>query len=104
MRRRSVHFFTVFLLLLIPFAALGQTAQVGIITGMVNDQTGAVLPGVTVEAKHQEKGFSRNAVTDASGKFRMAQLPPGPYTITATLSGFETTTLKGNLVETEKTT
>src|SRR6266516_2786711 len=100
MKRNSGHFFAVLLLILVPAAAWAQTAQVGVIAGTVKDQTGAVLPGVTVEAKHQEKGSSRTAVTDSSGKYRMAQLPPGPYTVTASLSGFDTRTMKNNIVET----
>src|SRR5882672_7570591 len=90
--------------LLIPIALLAQTAQLGQITGTVKDPTGAVLPGVAIEAKHQEKGVIRSATTDASGQFRMPSMPLGPYTITATLSGFETATLRRNLVENEKTT
>ncbi len=96
--------FALLFVLFIPVALLAQTAQVGQITGMVKDQTGAVLPGVTVEAKHQEKGLARSTTTDSSGEFRMPSMPLGPYTITATLSGFETSRLNNNLVENEKTT
>ena len=95
--------FAIFVLL-IPIALLAQTAQVGQITGTVKDPTGAVLPGVNIEAKHQEKGVIRSTTSDASGQFRMPSMPLGPYTITATLSGFETATLRKNLVENEKTT
>ncbi len=103
-RRSPFTCITLCLVLLLPVSLLAQTAQVGTITGLVKDQTGAVLPGVTLEAKHQEKGLTRSTTTDSSGRFRMPSIPLGPYTITATLSGFATATLKNNLVEAEKTT
>ena len=102
--RRGVLFLFVGVCLLIPSFVLGQTSQTGVLAGTVRDQTGAVLPGVTIEAQSQEKGFSRTATTDAAGRFRMGAMPLGPYTITATLSGFETAKVKDNLVESDKTT
>ena len=66
-------------------------AQGGSITGMVRDTSGAVLPGVTVEVASPaliEK--SRSAVTDGSGQYRIVDLRPGTYTVTATLTGFNT--------------
>jgi len=85
-------------------ATLAQTAQVGTLAGEVKDQSGALLPGVSVVAQNQEKGFSRTEVTDAQGRFRFPVMPPGVYSITATLGGFQPVTLPNNLVETERTT
>ncbi|HSN68914.1 MAG TPA: TonB-dependent receptor, partial [Thermoanaerobaculia bacterium] len=70
--------------------ALGQGFQAGSITGTVMDESGGVLPGVTVTATHLERGLARTEVTDAQGKFRFVQLPLGPYKLEASLSGFET--------------
>ena len=59
------------------------------ITGTVKDPSGAVLPGVTVEASSPaliEK--VRSAVTDGSGQYRIVDLRPGTYTVTITLTGF----------------
>jgi hypothetical protein len=59
------------------------------LAGVVRDNTGAVLPGVTVEATSAvliEK--ARTAVTDGSGQYRITELPPGTYAVTFTLSGF----------------
>ena len=59
------------------------------ITGVVKDSSGAVLPGVTVEASSDvliEK--TRSAVTDASGLYRIIDLRPGTYTVTFALTGF----------------
>jgi hypothetical protein len=61
------------------------------ITGVVRDSSGAVLPGVTVEAASPaliEK--VRSAVTDAEGLYRLVDLRPGDYTVTFTLPGFNT--------------
>ena len=92
------------LLLLVSAIAFGQTAQVGTLSGQIKDQTGGALPGVSVEAKHEEKGLTRTATTDSSGRFRMPAVPLGNYTVTAKLSGFDTATSRHNVVENEKTT
>src|SRR5687768_1526641 len=59
------------------------------ITGVVRDASGAVLPGVTVEAASPvliEK--VRTAVTDSSGQYRLTDLRPGSYSLTFSLAGF----------------
>jgi hypothetical protein len=76
--------------LLLPTDALAQVAG-GSIAGVVKDPTGAVLPGVTVEAASPaliEK--ARTVVTDGQGVYRIIDLRPGPYTVTFTLAGFST--------------
>src|SRR5918995_2464785 len=70
-----------------PTAALAQA----VIAGTVRDPSGAVLPGVTVEATSPaliEK--VRSAVTDGTGQYRIVDLRPGVYSLTATLPGFST--------------
>ena len=74
------------LLALLPAAASAQTSA---IAGIVKDTSGAVLPGVTVEASSPaliEK--VRSAVTDSSGQYKITTLRPGTYTVTFTLPGF----------------
>jgi hypothetical protein len=74
------------LLALMPAAASAQTSA---IAGVVKDTSGAVLPGVTVEASSPaliEK--VRSAVTDNSGQYKITTLRPGTYTVTFTLPGF----------------
>src|SRR4030095_10231016 len=66
------------------------------IAGGVSDTSGAVLPGVTVEASSPgliEK--SRSAVSDETGRYRITGLTPGTYTITFTLQGFNTIRREG---------
>jgi hypothetical protein len=70
---------------LLPSLAHSQTT----LAGVVRDSSGAVLPGVTVEASSSaliEK--VRNAVTDGSGQYRITELPPGTYAVTFSLTGF----------------
>jgi len=78
------------------FAQGGQSA----IAGTVRDTTGAVLPGVTVEASSPaliEK--SRTAVTNEAGQYRIVDLRPGTYKVTFTLSGFGTVIREGIVLE-----
>ena len=63
----------------------------GTIAGSVKDATGALLPGVTVEAASPaliEK--VRSVTTDGSGQYRIVDLRPGTYSVTFTLPGFST--------------
>jgi hypothetical protein len=74
-------------LLLVPNLAFAQSA----IAGIVKDTSGAVLPGVTVEAASPaliEK--TRAVVTDGSGAYKILDLRPGVYSITFSLQGFST--------------
>jgi hypothetical protein len=74
-------------ILWVPTAVFAQAS----ITGTVRDTSGAVLPGVTVEASSPvliEK--VRTAVTDGNGIYQITELRPGTYTVTFTLTGFST--------------
>ena len=85
--RTSAKCLAILTVLLLPRPLLAQA----ILTGTVHDPSGAVLPGVTVEAASPvliEK--SRSATTDGSGQYRIIDLKPGSYTLTFTLSGFTT--------------
>jgi TonB-dependent receptor len=59
------------------------------ITGRVVDETGGLLPGVTILVRNVQSGRERVVTTDSSGRFLADQLPPGSYTITAALPGFQ---------------
>jgi hypothetical protein len=85
MRTRSFVLIVCALLLAWPVRAQEQRAS---IEGIVRDSSGAVMPGVTVEARNTEQGTVAASVTDAAGVYRFPALPPGRYDLTATLSGF----------------
>ncbi len=75
--------------LMIPALVAAQTES-GKVTGSVTDQSGAVLPGVTVNLKSVERASTRSTVTNAQGEYVFASLVPGTYEVTAELSGFST--------------
>ena len=80
---------------LLPAGAFAQ-GQTGSIAGSVKDTTGAVLPGVTVEAASPaliEK--VRTAVTDGQGAYKIADLRPGIYSVTFSLAGFASVRREG---------
>jgi hypothetical protein len=78
--------------LLLSTAAWAQSS----ITGVVRDTSGAVLPGVTVEAASPALiERVRSTVTDAQGRYRIVDLRPGTYTITFALTGFTTSRREG---------
>src|SRR2546428_13246434 len=69
------------------------------VSGVVRDATGAVLPGVSVTAKHTDSGLTRTVLSSETGDYRMPSLPVGAYEMTAELSGFKQQVRRGiNLV------
>jgi len=75
----------------------------GDLVGIVTDATGAAIPNVSVTATNDATGIKTTAVTDPGGAYRMANLPVGLYTLTATLTGFATTTMKAVQVQLNNT-
>jgi hypothetical protein len=81
---------------LVPSAAFGQASAQASITGVVRDASGAVLPGVTVEATSAaliEK--VRTVTTDGGGQYRLVDLPNGVYAVSFALTGFSTVRREG---------
>jgi Carboxypeptidase regulatory-like domain len=62
------------------------------ISGTARDQSGAVLPGVTITATQTQTGLVRTTVTNETGSYVLPNLPLGPYRFEATLQGFNTFT------------
>jgi hypothetical protein len=84
-----------FVLALVAFTPAAAYAQASIV-GLVRDTSGAVLPGVTVEASSPaliEK--VRSVVTDGTGQYRIQNLRPGTYTVAFSLPGFATVRREG---------
>ena len=78
--------------------ALGSTAAAqtftGGLRGAVQDANG-VVPGVTVELVNEATAIPREAVTNDQGEYIFAAVPPGTYTVKASLTGFKTYENKG---------
>src|SRR5258708_7081010 len=92
MRSFTRFFIAVLAVVAAPTLAFAQAS----INGLVKHSSGAVLPGVTVEASSPaliEK--VRSAVTDGTGLYHIENLRPGTYSITFTLTGFSTVKREG---------
>src|ERR1700674_1799908 len=91
-RAASLVFIALAWLLLAPGVAFAQSA----IAGIVKDTTGAVLPGVTVEAASPALiERVRSAVTDTQGQYKIVDLRPGTYSVTFALPGFASVKREG---------
>lgn len=75
------------LLLLLPLSVYAQGAT-ATLSGVVTDQTGAVIPGVNVAVISIAQGFQRTTTTNDEGIFVVPLLPPGNYTVKAEHDGF----------------
>ena len=82
--------------------ALAQQTT-GNISGRALDPQGGAMPGVSVTAKSPQTGFTRAAVTDAEGVYRLSALPVGSYDLTVELQGFSTMERKGIVVNVGQT-
>ena len=87
--------YVLFVLAAALFAPSIAAAQ-GTLTGTVRDGSGAVLPGVTVEAASPALTEKvRTVVTDGAGQYRIIELPPGIYSLTFSLPGFSNVKREG---------
>jgi hypothetical protein len=79
-----------FLVFLVPSIAVAQTvsATTGALNGRVTDNTGAVLPGVTVTITSPSLMGARTSTTSEEGQYRFPAIPPGVYSISYELAGF----------------
>ena len=80
----------VVILLATPVMLFGQ-AYFGTVTGDLTDSSGGVLQGVKVTLTDQEKGYVFNATSDSNGRYVFTSVPPGLYTVSAQMKGFQTT-------------
>ena len=95
MRRRGFHVIVAVLAACLlasthAFAQGGGASTTGSINGKVADTSGGVLPGVTVSATSPSSMGVQSSVTDSGGNYRFPALPPGTYTVTFELPGFNT--------------
>ena len=79
---------------LVPSPARAQVAD-AVIEVLAQDQSQAVLPGVTVTVLRPDTGYTQTSVTDSTGVVRFIALQPGTYNVKAELSGFTTVNQEG---------
>ncbi len=91
MRRCLVLVCTAAILFALPASALAQRTT-GDIRGVVTDESGAVLPGVTLTLRGRNVAGAPTTVSNELGVYRFPNLPPGSYDITAELAGFTIST------------
>ena len=82
----------------LPIFAQSEAAG-GSIEGIVTDSSGAVLPGVAVEVRNSDTGFTRSLVTNEVGRYTAPLLAVGTYEVTAQLSGFGTVKVSDVLLQ-----
>jgi hypothetical protein len=88
MTRATIGYVVCLLVLVLAVPASAQTSAGGSVRGTIRDEQGGVLPGVTVTAQSATAPKPVVAVSDAEGVYRLVDLDPGTYTITAELEGF----------------
>lgn len=76
------------LCLLLPLPIFAQSSA-GSISGVITDDSGAALPGVTVVATNVSTRTTRTAVTNSSGAYQLGLLPPATYAVETALDGFQ---------------
>jgi hypothetical protein len=96
--RRQILIFSV--LAIVSMSPMSAQLSTGSIVGAVEDPTGAALPGVQITAIKTETGASRRVTTSAHGDFVLNSMEPGTYTVTFSLSGFNTIQLENVILTT----
>jgi hypothetical protein len=91
---RSIRFLPAALFVLLVSMCAPALAQQSTITGIITDESKAVLPGVTVTVTNVAKGTQTVGVSDERGEYRILQLTPGVYKMQAELQGFAGTVVE----------
>ncbi len=86
------------LALALPGLARAQTGAASI-TGLVNDQSGAAAPGVTIVARNRGTNVEYTTVSNQAGNYSILSVPVGTYVVRSELSGFRTATTKPIVLE-----
>jgi hypothetical protein len=98
MQRIAVAAAAIALLLAASPPDVGAQATTGELTGRIIDASGDVVPGVTVTLRSEDTGLVRTAVTNATGDYLFALIPPGRYSVEAELAGFKKVERRGIVV------
>jgi len=87
---RSAAWIFVLTALVLGWSGTAAAQSTGTIRGIITDAQGGVTPGVSITIRNTATGIERSAVSDSSGEYVAASLPPGPYRVEAQLQGFQT--------------
>jgi hypothetical protein len=98
MRRVLVYLVVGVLVTLVPVTSLHAQGALSEVNGTAADQSGAVLPGVTVTLTEETTGLVRTVITNEAGRWVLPALQPGRYAVKAELAGFQTQTRTGVVV------
>ena len=90
---RHQHWLVLTLAVIFTFAAVNAQTT-GTVSGVVQDETGGVIPGAEVTAVNTGTSATRTVISDDAGRYRIPQLAPGSYELRAELSGFQTAVLQ----------
>jgi len=89
--RRRAHLATLLLFVCATSVICAQSAgNSGTISGIIQDPSGALLPGATVVIENRVSGYTRQTTTDGNGHFQFTNIPLNPYHLTASAVGFAT--------------
>src|SRR4029077_14469109 len=80
-------FMGVLIVLALTGVLIAQTTTTGDISGTVTDSSGAVVPNATVTVKNRGNDYTRTVTTNNMGVYRVTQLSPGRYSVTAITTG-----------------
>ena len=97
--RHVARSFSLAVLLLVLAAGTAWAQATGAIAGTIRDESGAVLPGVTITATHTGTGVTRTTASNETGSYSLPNLPLGPYRLEAALDGFKTSVQTGITVQ-----
>ncbi len=84
--------------MMVSAPAAGQGGVTSTISGIVMDNTNAVVPGANVVALHKATGVSQETTTNSDGSFSFPGMNPGNYTVTVSLTGFRTVVINDVVV------
>jgi len=91
LRRIAISVTTMVLLLtylVVPIRSLAQTSSTGVITGVIKDQSGAVVPNASIKATNMATGVERRTTASDSGTYELTQMVPGDYRVEVEAKGF----------------
>jgi hypothetical protein len=100
MRSSSIYVAACILLALLAVASASDAqATLAALRGKVTDDQGAVLPGVTITARHVATNTVRTGVSSEVGQYYLPNLPAGEYEVTSELSGFAAARREGVVLQ-----